>query len=155
MLPSSVQRDRDDERARLRILEEVEALREELGAAEVGLGVEALVLGPRVEIAAGDANQRAADAEVRTHPRLVSRVSQRQLAPLHEAAILDELRLRAAGAATGRCEPRLIIRERVERDLAGARTSDRFTGQHVLSKDAVRLANVGLRGRAEPVERGA
>src|SRR5215468_5312363 len=112
MLPSSVQRDRDDERARLRILEEIEALREELGAPEVGLGVEASVLGPRVEIAAGDANQRAADAQVRAHPRLVGRVDERQLAPFHEAAVLDELRLRAARAATGRREPRLPIRER-------------------------------------------
>src|SRR5215831_8853117 len=153
MLPSSVQRDRDDERARLRILEEVETLREELGAAEVGLGVEALVIRPRVKVAAGHANERTAHAEAGPNPPLIGRVDQRELAPLHEAAVFDELRLHSAGAAAIRRVPCLPVGERVERDFPGTRSRDVLSGKHILPEDAVRLANVGLGGGAKAIER--
>ena len=59
------------------LLKIVDALREELGAAEVRLGIEALVVRPRREVAAGDAQHRAAEAERRRTHALVERVGGR------------------------------------------------------------------------------
>src|SRR3954467_9193529 len=102
---SAIQCDGHDERARLRVLEEVDALRQELRATEVRLGVQPLVLGPCMQVPSGDANERAAEAETRPHERVVERVDHRHLTPLHEAAVLDELRLHRARAAAEAGEP--------------------------------------------------
>src|SRR5206468_9181992 len=136
--------DRDDERARLRILEEIETLRQEFSTTEVGLGVESFVLGPRVQVPAGDADLRAAESEAIANEGIVECVDERELAPLHEAPILDELRLHGARASTETGEPLLPLRERAERDLARAGTRDGFLRQHIVAEDA-RVARADIR----------
>src|SRR5258705_2355631 len=97
----AVQGDRQDERFRLRVVEEVDAGDPVLGAAEVRLRIEAGVPGPHLEVAAGELHVEARDVGG-THPWLVERVAERELPNLHVAAVLDELAAdRAEAAAVG------------------------------------------------------
>src|SRR5690242_12633889 len=87
-----VQGDREHERTCLRIVEVVHATGADVTrnrAAEVGLGIVAGVVRPRLQVAAADAEVDAREAEGALHPRRVERVADRDLAQLHEARILD------------------------------------------------------------------
>src|SRR3954462_10800493 len=92
MTGSSVDPERDHERPGLRIVEVVDALRRYLGTAEVRLRIDAAVLRPRHEVATSKANIEAREAERSADPRVVERVAERDLAKLHVAAVLEELR---------------------------------------------------------------
>src|SRR5258708_2169406 len=70
------------------------------GAAEEGgLGVDPGVGRPGLQVAAGDADVDRIEPEGAVHPRLIEGVGHRDLAELHESAVLDELRGRAGEAA--------------------------------------------------------
>src|SRR5678816_3656584 len=151
---SSVERYRKGERPDLGVLEEVDALREEFGAAKVRLGIETEIRRPRVQVAAAEANQGLTESELLPQPRIVERVRDRHLAPLREVAVLDELRLHGARAAAGVCIPVLPLCRRAERDPPGAGTCHALVGEDVLAEDAGRIRpDRSLFSRAEPVER--
>src|SRR5260370_41196857 len=57
--------------------------------AEIRLRVIAGVVGPRLEVAPGHAQIDAGEPERAPHPRLVERVTDRHLAPLHEPRVFD------------------------------------------------------------------
>src|SRR3954463_1881344 len=87
---SSVQSEREHERAGLRHFEEVVTLKQRRGAGEVCFGIETAVGGPGPQIAAGDAEVDAAETSA-SHERIVERIRERDLADLGVAAVLREL----------------------------------------------------------------
>src|SRR3979490_3065880 len=89
---SAVEAERDHERANLRIVEVVQPLRQELRATQVGLGVEAGILPPRVPVAPGDARGDGGEAAEHLRDAAVQGVGDRKLAQLRERTVLDELR---------------------------------------------------------------
>src|SRR5688572_19555116 len=85
----AVETDGEHERARLRAVEVVLPATDAERSVEVRLGVDAAVVRPRVQVAAGKAHIERAEAERAAHPRLVEGVGDRDLAELGVAAALD------------------------------------------------------------------
>src|SRR5205085_12678217 len=125
--------------------------------AKAGLGVQTLVVGPRLEVPTGNANYCATQAEPSDDGWLIDAVAESKLAPLDEARILDELRLRVAGGAAGAGEPCLPLCKCAERGQTSARTRDiRIDrGFEILSEDPRLRADVGVLVFAEAIERAA
>src|SRR5690348_4002440 len=96
---SAVEANGENDRPRLRHVEEVVSLQERRRAREVRLRIEAAVARPRVEIPPGDAQVDAREPEAR-HERTIDRVRDRDLAQLRVAAVLrellDDIRVRGA-----------------------------------------------------------
>src|SRR5687768_4841282 len=153
--PSAVDPDRDHERARLRIVEVVDSLSRDLGPAEVRLRIDPRVVGPREQVAAGETQIEARQAEAVAHPSAVERVAEGDLAQLHEAAVLEELLRRVGEAAPRSRVPGLVDDDRRSR----ARPERRERGRpgaartEVLSEGARLAANLGVAMRPEVVER--
>src|SRR3989442_1333286 len=87
-----VQGDREHERACLRVVEIVpptgaDARRDR--PAQTRLRIVARVVGPRLQVAARDAQVDAREADGALHPRSVDREGDGDLAQLHEASVLD------------------------------------------------------------------
>src|SRR5215207_7297380 len=93
----AVQVDRDHPRARLRVVEVVQAAAHAL-AGEVRLGVDAGVVGPGLQVPAAERQVHAAEPEAALHPGLVHGVRHRHVAQLHVAGVLQELRERPVEA---------------------------------------------------------
>src|SRR5258705_5611603 len=155
----AVHGDRQDERFRLRVVEEVDAGDPVLGAAEVRLRIEAGVPGPHLEVAAGELHVEARYVGG-THPWLVERVAERDLANLHVAAVLDELAADRAEAAAVGGEPvraaghaarrrgRTYEIDGLPRAGTGDRSLNPVGAEHVLSLPST----FGVEVRAEGVE---
>src|SRR5258705_11623256 len=96
---SMVEGEGDDERADFRVVEVVQSLREELGTAEIRLGVQPAVSRPGVQVPSGEPHVDRREAAKRTRQPAVDVVRERELAPFGERAILDELRADRTEAA--------------------------------------------------------
>src|ERR1051325_11324476 len=143
----AVQGDGEHERTRLRIVEVIHSPQADLRPGQVGFGVDPGVLGPRLQVATGNPDVDAAEAEQPVHPLAVERVANGDLAQLDEAAVLDEL-------ARDRSEPRSEAREPGLPDLhlrPRARPAHR-PGQVALPKHDAVAADLGVLVGAEVVE---
>src|SRR5690348_10336433 len=142
----AVEADGDDERTRLRLIEIIETQRVTGGTTEIRLRIVAGVPGPRLEIAARQAQIDGREAERALHEVRIERVAHRDLAQLHIAAVLIERLVEAGEEERGR------LREPVHADRhcrTGAGSDDRTIVPATLSE---RLEVARAHGVARGVE---